>query len=335
MRLASIRRRLLGSLALVLAVSPAFISPLALAREKFVFLTDWYAQAEHGGFYQAQAQGLYRQAGLDVTIRMGGPQVNLMQLLAAGQADCIMGFDVQTMKGWEQGVQAVTVAAFAQKDPLVLIAHPDVQRIEDLKDRTLLIGQVGQVTYWPWLKARLGFTDAQVRPYTFNIQPFLADKRIAQQGYLTSEPYSIEKASGIHPKVFLLADQGWPPYAGAVVCLQRTVEQRHQAITAFIKASAQGWKQYLQGDPKPANTLIKRDNPNMADDVIAQSIALLKSHGIVLGGDAATHGIGTITDERMKRTFDMLVQHKLIDPAKVDYRKTFTTRLIQQVQVKP
>ena len=174
-----------------------------------------------------------------------------------------------------------------------------------------------------------------MRPYTFNIQPFLADKRIAQQGYLTSEPYSIEKASGIRPKVFLLADQGWPPYAGSVVCLQRTIEQRPQAIVAFLKASAEGWKRYLQGDPKPANALIKRDNPNMTDDVIAQSISLLKSNGIVMGGDAATQGLGTITDERMKRTFDMLVQHKLIDPTKVDWRKTYTTRLIRQVQVKP
>ena len=331
MRIASLQRRLLGSLALAIAC----IAPGAHAAEKFVFLTDWFAQAEHGGFYQAQALGLYKQAGLDVTLRMGGPQVNLVQLLAAGQADCIMGFDVQTMKAWEQGVQAVTVAAFAQKDPLVIIAHPDVQRIEDLKGRTLLIGQVGQVTYWPWLKARHGFTDAQVRPYTFNIQPFLADKRIAQQGYLTSEPYSIEKASGIKPRVFLLADQGWPPYAGSVVCLKRTVEQRPQAITAFLKASAEGWKRYLLGDPRPGNALIKRDNPNMTDDVIAKSIALLKAHGIMLGGDAATQGIGTITDERMKRTFDMLVQHQLIDPAKVDWRKTYTTSLIRQVQVKP
>ena len=329
MRLASLQRRLLGSLAL------ALIGHTAHAADRFVFLTDWFAQAEHGGFYQAQASGLYKQAGLDVTIRMGGPQVNLVQLLAAGQADCTMGFDVQTMKAWEQGVQAVTVAAFAQKDPLVLIAHPDVQRIEDLKSRTLLIGQAGQVTYWPWLKARHGFTDAQVRPYTFNIQPFLADKRIAQQGYLTSEPYSIEKASGIKPKVFLMADQGWPPYAGSIVCMQRTIEQRPQAIAAFLKASAQGWKRYLQGDPSAANALIKRDNPNMTDDVIAQSIALLKSHGIVLGGDAATQGIGTITDERMKRTFDMLVQHKLIDPSQVDWRKTYTTRLIRPAQVTP
>jgi NitT/TauT family transport system substrate-binding protein len=331
MRLASPRRRLPAALALAFAL----LGPSANAADKFVFLTDWFAQAEHGGFYQAQALGLYRQAGLDVTLRMGGPQVNLMQLLAAGKADCIMGFDVQTMKAWEQGIQAVTVAAFAQKDPLVLIAHPDVQRIEDLKDRTLLIGQVGQVTYWPWLKATHGFSDAQVRPYTFNIQPFLADKRIAQQGYLTSEPYSIQKASGIKPKVFLLADQGWPPYAGSIVCMQKTVERRPQAITAFLKASAEGWKRYLQGDPKPANALIQRDNPNMADDVIAQSIELIKAHGIVLGGDAATQGIGTITDERMKRTFDMLARHKLIDPTKVDWRKTYTTALIRPVQVKP
>jgi len=249
-------QRLIGA---TLRLSLLIAAP-ALASERFVYLTDWYAQAEHGGFYQAQATGLYARAGLDVTLKMGGPQVNLMQLLVAGQADCIMGFDVQTIKAWEQGIPAVNVAAFAQKDPAVIIAHPHVKRIEDLKGKTLLVGQVGQVTYWPWLKTRYGFSDAQLRPYTFNIQPFLASKDIAQQGYLSSEPYSIEKVAGFKPSVFLLADLGWPPYATTVVCLQQTLERKPKQVAAFVKATALGWKSYLQGDPRPGNALIRKDN---------------------------------------------------------------------------
>ena len=324
-------QRLIGA---TLRLSLLVAAP-ALASERFVYLTDWYAQAEHGGFYQAQATGLYARAGLDVTLKMGGPQVNLMQLLVAGQADCIMGFDSQTIKAWEQGIPAVNVAAFAQKDPAVIIAHPHVKRIEDLKGKTLLVGQVGQVTYWPWLKTRYGFSDAQLRPYTFNIQPFLASKDIAQQGYLSSEPYSIEKVAGFKPSVFLLADLGWPPYATTVVCLQQTLERKPKQVAAFVKATAQGWKSYLQGDPRPGNALIRKDNPNMSEDVIAQAIARMKSNGVVLGGDAATLGIGTVTEARMKKTFDTLVEHKLVDPTKVDWRKTFNPRFIQDARVLP
>lgn len=324
-------QRLIGA---TLRLSLLVAAP-ALASERFVYLTDWYAQAEHGGFYQAQATGLYARAGLDVTLKMGGPQVNLMQLLVAGQADCIMGFDSQTIKAWEQGIPAVNVAAFAQKDPAVIIAHPHVKRIEDLKGKTLLVGQVGQVTYWPWLKTRYGFSDAQLRPYTFNIQPFLASKDIAQQGYLSSEPYSIEKVAGFKPSVFLLADLGWPPYATTVVCLQQTLERKPKQVAAFVKATAQGWKSYLQGDPRPGNALIRKDNPNMSEDVIAQAIARMKSNGVVLGGDAVTLGIGTVTEARMKKTFDTLVEHKLVDPTKVDWRKTFNPRFIQDARVLP
>ncbi len=324
-------QRLIGA---TLRLSLLVAAP-ALASERFVFLTDWYAQAEHGGFYQAQATGLYARAGLDVTLKMGGPQVNLMQLLVAGQADCVMGFDSQTIKAWEQGIPAVNVAAFAQKDPAVIIAHPHVKRIEDLKGKTLLVGQVGQVTFWPWLKTRYGFGDAQLRPYTFNIQPFLASKDIAQQGYLSSEPYSIEKVAGFKPSVFLLADLGWPPYATTVVCLQQTLERKPKQVAAFVKATAQGWKSYLQGDPRPGNALIRKDNPNMSEDVIAQAIARMKSNGVVLGGDAATLGIGAVTEARMKKTFDTMVEHKLVDPTKVDWRKTFNPRFIQDARVLP
>lgn len=322
---------------LILALTASLTVMLGAAHsaEKFTYLTNWYAEAEHGGFYQAQATGLYKQAGLDVTIKMGGPQVNMLQLMMAGQADCIMGFDVQTIQAWQQGIDAVTVAAAFQKDPTVLIARPEVKQFTDLKTKTLLVGSAGMVTYWPWLKTKFGFSDKQMRPYNFNIQPFLADKNTAQQGYLASEPFSIEKDGHFKPSVFMLADQGWPPYATTIVCARKTLNTRPQAVAAFVKASMQGWKSYLSADPSPGNALIKKDNPNMTDDLLAFGIRTLKATGTVMGGDAATKGIGTITEARMKQTYDMLVAHKLLDPKKVSLQNTFTTEFIQNAKVMP
>ncbi len=306
------------------------------AQEKFSFLTNWYAEAEHGGFYQAQATGLYKQAGLDVTLRMGGPQVNGMQLLAAGQVDCFMGYDVQTMKAREQGVRAVTVAAAFQKDPLVLIGHPGtLQRMQDLKGRSILISADAHTNYWPWLRAANGLSDAQARPYTFSIQPFLADKRLVQQGYITSEPYAIEKEAKFKPDVLLLSDHGWSSYSMTVVCMEDTIARRPQAVAAFVRASMQGWKSYLQGDSSAADALIRKDNPNMPAELLAYGRKLVLARGMVLGGDAARQGVGIMTDARMQQTYDMLVAQKLIDPAKVELRKTYTTQFVKDLKILP
>jgi NitT/TauT family transport system substrate-binding protein len=311
------------------------LSGTALAQEKFVYLTNWFAQAEHGGFYQALASGGYKKEGLDVSIKMGGPQVNGMQLLAAGQADCFMGYDAQTIKMAEQGLNAVTVAAAFQKDPQVIIAHPEIKKIEELKSKTILISSAANTTYWPWMKATFGFTDAQSRPYTFNIQPFMADKNLAQQGYLSSEPYAIEKEGKMKPTVFLLSDLGWPQYSTTIVCMEKTVKERPKAVAAFVKASMEGWKSYLTADPSAANAMIKRDNPNMTDDKIAHGIKMLKETGMVFGGDAAKLGVGIVTDERMKTMYDMMVSNKMIDGSKVDLKRTYTTQFIKDLKVMP
>jgi NitT/TauT family transport system substrate-binding protein len=323
----STRRAFVAACALV-AAAPAF------ADEKFVYMTNWFAEAEHGGFYQAIATGLYKKAGLDVTVKMGGPQVNIFQLMAAGQADCIMGSsDLQIVQTRESGLPIVTVAAFFQKDPQVLIAHDDVKSFEDMKTKTLLIGSGAQLGFWPWLKAKYGFTDEQTRPYTFNIQPFVADKNMVQQGYVTSEPYAIQKA-GVKANTFLFGDYGFPGYSTTVSCMDKTVKERKAAVAAFVKASAEGWKSYL-ADPAPGNALIKKDNPNITDDQLAYSVAKLKEAGLVTGGDAAKLGIGVITDARLKASYDFLVSAKLINPAKVELSKTYTTEFVKDAKVLP
>ena len=306
----------------------------AQAQEKFTYMTNWYAQAEHGGFYQALATGLYKKHGLDATIKMGGPQVNIVQMMAAGQADCVMGSsDLQMIQMREGGVPVTNVAAVFQKDLQVLIAHDDVKKFEDLKGKTILIGSSAQRGYWPWLKAKYGFTDAQTRPYTFNIQPFVADRNTAQQGYLTSEPFAIAKA-GVKTTTLMFSDQGYPAYATTVSCMDKTLKTRSAAVTAFVKASMEGWKSYL-ADPAPGNALIKKDNPNMSDEQLAYSVAKLKELGMITGGDAASMGIGVLTDARAKASYDFLVQTKLIDPAKVKLADTYTTSFVKDLKVLP
>ncbi len=306
----------------------------AHADEKFIYMTNWFAEAEHGGFYQAIATGIYKKYGLDVTVKMGGPQVNILQIMAAGQADCVMGSsDLQMIQARESGVPVVTVAAMFQRDPQVLIAHEDVKSFEDMKSKTILIGSGANLGYWPWLKAKYGFTDQQTRPYTFNIQPFVADKNLVQQGYVTSEPYAIQKA-GIKANAFLFGDVGFPAYATTVTCMDKTVKERKAAVAAFVKGSAEGWKSYL-ADPAPGNALIKKANPSMTDDQLAYSVAKLKETGLVGGGDAATLGIGVMTEPRLKASYDFLVSAKLVDPSKVELSKTYTTEFVKDIKVLP
>jgi NitT/TauT family transport system substrate-binding protein len=317
--------------ALVLAALAA-AAVQAQPLDRLVFGTNWYAQAEHGGFYQAVAEGTYRRHGLDVVIRMGGPQVNGLQLLLAGQTDLFMGYDVQTLQAAAQGLPLVTVAATFQKDPAVLIAHPGVSRIEELKGRPIAISAASDSTFWPWLRARYGFSDSQKRPYAFSVQPFLVDRSLAQQGYVTSEPYSVERG-GVKPVVFLLADLGYPPYAQTIVATRETLAKRRDVLRRFVQATAEGWKSYL-AHPAPGNALIRRDNPQMSEELLAYGLAQIKTYGIVTGGDAAARGIMTMTDERWKRTFDFMVEAGQLKPG-FDYRRAYSLDVVEAVRVLP
>ncbi len=302
------------------------------APDRIVFATDWLAQAEHGGFYQAVAEGIYRKHGLDVTIRMGGPQVNGLQLLAAGQLDVVMGDALQVISAVEQGVPVTAIAATFQKNPTAIIAHPGVAKLADLKGRPIAIGAAANTTFWPWLKQGYGFTDDQKRPYGFSVQPFLADRNLSQQGFATSEPFSIEKG-GVQPVVFLLADLGYPPYSEALVVRRDALGKRADALTRFVRASAEGWKSYL-ANPAPGNALIKRDNPEMGDDLLAYSHRKMKEYAIVTGGDAAALGLLTMTDARWKQTLDFLRSAGLTKPG-VDYAKAYTLAIVKDVKVLP
>jgi len=318
---------------LLFAASLALSAPaLAQAPDRIVFATDWLAQAEHGGFYQALAEGTYRKHGLDVTIRMGGPQVNGLQLLAAGKLDVVMGDALQVVSAVEQKVPVIAIAATFQKNPTAIIAHPGVARLEDLKGKPIAIAAAANTTFWPWLKGRYGYTDDQKRPYAFSVQPFLADPALSQQGFATSEPFSIEKG-GIKPVVFLLADVGYPPYSEALIVTRGTLGKRGDALRRFVLASAEGWKSYL-ANPAPGNALIRKDNPEMSEALLAYSHRKMKEYALVAGGDAATQGLLTMTGARWRDTFDFLKAAGLAKPD-VNYTQAYTLAIVREVRVLP
>jgi NitT/TauT family transport system substrate-binding protein len=321
------------SITVVVALAAGALGTVsAQALDKVAFGTNWVAEAEHGGFYQAVADGTYRKYGLDVTIVSGGPSVNNRILLPVGKIDFYMS--ANTLQGFdsvEQNVPIIDVAAMFQKDPQVLIAHPDqgINKLQDLKPLTLFVSKDGMTTYYQWLRADYGFKDSQVKPYTFNPQPFLADKKSAMQGYVTSEPYAIEKEAKFKPKVFLLADEGFDAYSTVIETRRELVEKKPDLVQRFVDASIIGWYNYIYHDNAAANALIKKQNPEMTDELLTYSVKTMKDYGIVDSGDTASLGIGAMTDARMKDFFDKMVRAGVVK-ANLDYRKSYTLRFVDK-----
>lgn len=293
---------------------------------KIRFVTDWKAQAPQGGFYQAKALGLYAEQGLDVEIIQGGPSVNVPLLLGSNEVDFGIGSNsFIPLNMVAAGIPATAVAAIFQKDPQVLITHPreDIRSIADMKGKPIMISDAGVGSHWIWLKAKFGFTDRQIRKYTYNLAPFLADPRAIQQGYVTSEPYEIEKASGITPQVFLMADEDYPSYGTLILASDRRIQANPQQVRAFVAASIAGWKDYLTGDPTPGNALIKADNPEMTDDVLLHAIAEMNRYRLATAGDAETAGIGVMTEARWQAFFETMSADGVY-PTTLDWRRAFS-----------
>ena len=332
MRSASAFASVLASL--IAAMTAAAWSGPAAAQtlDKVSFGTNWVAEAEHGGFYQALADGTYRKYGLDVTIVPGGPNINNRILLAVGKLDFFMSANtLQSFDAVEQKVPTIAIAAMFQKDPQVLIAHPDVgvEKFDDLKNLTLFVSKEGITSYFQWLKADYKFDEAKVKPYTFNAQPFLADRMSAMQGYVTSEPFQIEKQGHFKPKVFLLADYGFNTYSTLIETRIALAQDKPDLVQRFVDASIIGWYHYLYGDNSAGNELIKKQNPEMTDELLAYSVKTLKEHGIVDSGDTEKLGIGAITDARMQNFYDKMVRVGVTKKT-IDYRKAYTTQFVNK-----
>ncbi|GKX32745.1 MAG: ABC transporter permease [Rhizobiaceae bacterium MnEN-MB40S] len=304
-------------------------STSAFALEKVAFGTNWLAQAEHGGFYQSVADGTYEACGLEVEIVPGGPQVNNRALMLAGKLQFHMGGDMlQAFSAVEQNIPVVAVAAIFQKHPQVILAHPgEAEKWEDLKNLTLLIGDNGFQSYYQWMIAAYGFTAEQREPYTFNPAPFIADSKKGMQGYLSSEPYLVEKEAGFTPGVFLIADAGYSTYATTIETMADTIKNKPEVVKCFVDGSIKGWYTYLYGDRSGADELIKADNPEMTDDKIAYAVEKMKEYGIVDSGDSLEMGIGVITPEKVKDFYDKMVEVGVVG-GDIDWEATFDAQFV-------
>jgi NitT/TauT family transport system substrate-binding protein len=308
------------------------LSSPALALDKVTFGTNWLAEAEHGGYYQAVVDGTYAKYGLDVTILQGGPQANNGLLLASGKIEFYMGGNmILGFSAVEQNLPIVIVAADFQKDPQIFMSHPGVglDKWTDLPKATVFVGKEGLASFYAWMTSAYGFKEENVKPYNFNAAPFIADKNSIQQGYLTAEPFAVEKQGGFKPNIFLLADQGYSTYATTIETRPELVAKSPDLVQRFVDASAIGWYHYLYGDNAKANAAIKKDNPDISDDQIAFSIAKMKEYGLVDSGDTLKLGIGAITDARMKDFYDQMVKAGVVK-AGLDYKKAYTLQFVDK-----
>jgi NitT/TauT family transport system substrate-binding protein len=324
-----LRALTIGALAVMAARSPATAETRL---DKVSFGTNWVAEAEHGGFFQAVADGTYKNYGLDVTIVPGGPNVNNRILLISGKLDFFMSANtLQSFDAVANNVPVVAVAAIFQKDPQVFLAHPNpkVAKLEDLKPMTLLISKEGVAGYFQWMRSELGFSASKVKPYTYNAQPFIVDKNSAMQGYVTSEPFVVEKQANFKPTVMLLADYGFDGYSTLIETRREWVDKKPDLVQRFVDASMIGWYNYLYGDNKAANEVIKKLNPEMTDDLLAYSIAKMKEYGIVDSGDALKDGIGAMSEARVASFFDKMSRAGVVK-RDIDYRKAYTLQFINK-----
>lgn len=320
-------RRLSLAATVALAV---FVAATARGQDRVAFGLDWKAEAEYGGYYQALATGLYAKRGLDVTIEEGGPQVNHMMLLMAGRLDFNLGGG-RAIEFAEQNLPFLAVAAIFQKDLAVLIAHPGQgnDSFAALKGKPIMIGADARVGWWRFLAAKFSYDDSQIRPYTFNLGPFLADKKAIQEGYASSEPFLIRQKTGVEPVVLPLSAAGYQGYANIITTSARLVRERPDIVQRFVDASIEGWYSYLYGDPTPANRLIMKANSEMPADLIDFGRKTMIARGIVDSGDAETLGIGAMTDARWKAFYQAMTAVGVYKPG-IDIERAYTTRFVDK-----
>jgi NitT/TauT family transport system substrate-binding protein len=286
---------------------------------------NWHAQADFGGYFTAKAEGIYDKAGLEVTLKQGGPQLNIHQLLAAGQVDFVMGTSVRTMVIRNQGIPIVAVGAFYQRDPVTFMVHADsgYNKIADLKGKAIYLPGIARLNYWPWMRSTLGFSDDQIKPFDPSYRAVTLDKTAASQGYLTEDGYAFKKL-GMTGKSLWLADFGWNPYSSTLDTTERLIAEKPKVVEAFLKATAEGYRRYLQ-DPAKGFALIHQANPSMSQEQMEYTYSVMKSRNLM---DPPGVKIGTMTDERWAQTFKILSESGVV-PAGFDYRKAYTLQFVK------
>ena len=326
--LSRLRRTALPVLVHGIALAGALALPAqAQAQEKIRFGLNWYPQAEHCGWFQAQAAGLYKQAGLDVQLIGGSPDRNIPLLVAAGELELGMGSSFTTLNMVAQHIPGQTIAAFLQKDPQTLVAHADqgVAKLDDLKGRSIMVAKFSQAEFWAFLKQKYGFKDAQLKPYAYSPAPFLADPKAVQQGYITEDAMLLGKALPKPPVSILLADYGYDNYASTVFGMQPYLKAHDKAVAAFVEATRAGWQQCIDGDYTPALKAVLAADPKHDEALFRFKMTQLRERAMVKSGDALAGGAGAMSDARWKRFFETMSAAGIY-PTSLDYKAGYSLR---------
>ena len=276
---------------------------------EIIFATDWKAQAEQGGFYQALASGKYLEKGLDVKIIQGNANTNIPRLLASNSIDFGMGSNsFIPLNMVVNNIPGKAVMAIFQKDPQIIMTHSNnvIESIEDIKDFPIMIADASIGGFWLWLKSKYNFKDSQIRKKTISLAPFLNDISSIQQGYLTSEPYLYEQITGNQPKVFLMADYGYPSYGAMVLTSNNMILKNPEIVQKFVNASIEGWVDYIYGDPSLGNKLIMSENGEMTEAVLSQAIKKIRQYNMISNEISLGKNIGLMSDGQWNEFFNIM-----------------------------
>lgn len=294
----------------------------AQAQDKMTFLMSWKAQAEHGGYYQALAKGYYKDCGVDMVIRQGGPGIDTSQLLVGNAVDFILAPHIDAVLHMNvAGFPARALFAAFQRSAQILMTHAGngVETMEDMKGKPIMIANGSRATFWPFLKQKYGWSDSQIRSYTGQLAQWLADKSAIQQGLVTNEPYLVKRETGETPKVFMLSDTGYQTYSSIVVTSQGLIDKNPKAVQCVVSASIKGWTEFMTGDPTPALQLIQKEEKQNTDDLMAATRKTMTDLKLVMNEDTEKYGFGVMTDERWKNHQAMLVEMQLLK-GDIDYK---------------
>lgn len=297
---------------------------------QITFATDWKAQAEQGGFYQALASGKYLKKGLDVKIIQGNANINIPRLLASNSIDFGMGSNsFIPMNMVANNIPGKAVMAVFQKDPQIIMTHASnsVENIEDIAGLPIMIADASIGGFWLWLKSKYSFKDSQIRKKTISLAPFLKDTSSIQQGYLTSEPYLFEQVTGEQPKVFLMADYGYPSYGAMILASNDMIMQDPKIVQDFVDASIEGWIDYIYGDPSLGNNLILSENNEMTEEVLLQAIRKIREYNMISSETSLRDDIGQMSEEKWKNFFNIMSENGVYDK-ELEWRDAFTLDFI-------
>ncbi len=257
--------------------------------------TDWFAQPEHGGYYQAWAGGGYDAAGLEVEIIQGGPNALPLQSVARGRATFGFSRADDVIAAIDRGMPLVIVAATLQRDPQALMFHADdpAETWEDLDGRRVM-AMPGSI--WIDYLEHHFEVNLEIVSLDYGLGRFLADPELIQQCFISNQPF-YARGEGVEVKTWLIAETGYDPYH-ALFAHRDFVRENPETVTRFLRASEQGWREYLEGDPSPADEIILRRNAAMSPEFIDYARQTMRRLNLVTGNPEDGESIGRLDRDR-------------------------------------